>query len=95
MWASTDGLRISFKGINAASFDQGYRCECKDGYEQIEVCLGDAYPNNPLCIPGCVPDCVEGMLFFVQTMIRLYRRPRGPRVEASLGTFRIIKDQLY
>ena len=88
--ASTDGLRISFKGIDAASFDQGYRCECKDGYEQIEVCLGDAYPNNPLCIPGCVPDCVEGMLFFDQTIIRL-----AEGLEASLGTFRIIKDQLY
>ena len=53
------GLQISFKGIAADSFDKGYRCECKDGYEQIEVCLNDAYPNNPLCIPGCVPDCVE------------------------------------
>ena len=54
-----DGLQISFKGIAADSFDKGYRCECKEGYEQIEVCLNDPYPNNPLCIPGCVPDCVE------------------------------------
>ena len=65
--AYADGLRIFFKGIAADSFDKGYRCECKDGYKQVEVCLGDPYPNNPLCIPGCVPDCVEGMLIYSPT----------------------------